>query len=570
MKHVLIFNLFISTNLTGMLTTNFAKKTTDDIYNIMALVEQNKKPDKLGLTGFFRKSYADNLFSIKITPREWLNDIVNAQHTYLLLCKQFLPIYKKCITHVLPFDICKHIDITYAQLWNKEIKKSFITTTLGPVEFSNTPNLTISNDGHYFTHDIPLTVHDDKFKLMNREHNTIHHINSEYNKPVYFSPNNEYCIIKDNTETYFYNFFTDQLTSLIEKETQQCFGITISNDSQYILFEGRDKISQSVPIYKLWSLDAQGIPEQIPLKDDLYHSMIVMFHPDSKHIIHNAYKDKLYLYNLETSDNKKITSKHNKDVFCIDKLTFNRNNTRILAETDLREYGNYGLTVFNIEDLNNVTSITLPPQSCHKEKNIPAMCIPHKNMLTHITNEGRTLELLDENSQVITAHYAKEKTYITTLAVDNSGNYLAAGHSDGTIMIWNIFSSNPTEYEKIFMKSNGTITSLTFSDNQLLLSASDKFENLGIERYTKCGNVILWDVYGNQIINFGDNIVNSIISPNGKTIIITSQGFNSISRHYNITLLQYTLNKKALKNTQIKELTLAQLSMLMNEWNKTT
>jgi WD40 repeat protein len=521
----------MSTNLTGMLTTNFTKKTTDDMYNIMALVEQNKKTDRTGLTGFFRKSYADNLSSIETL--EQLHDTTDAQYKYLLFCKQFLPIYKKCIAHVLPLDICKHIDITYSLINNKIINENCLPSIeiYGKSLNGYKPHLTISNNGHYFSHDIAYKdshyfshditykLGDSKTKLRNIQTNQeIYSVYASSGDPVvYFSPNNEYCVIKGPFKSYLYNI-SQRNEHLLNNDT--CYGITISNNSQYILIEGRHEMAQSTPTYTLWTLDAQGIPHPTPLKNDLYHSMAVAFHPDNKHIIHNTCRDILNLYTIATQEDKEITSGYDENVYCIKTLTFNSDNTRIIAKTDLNDYGKYGHILFNIENLDNVTSITLPPQSCHKKKYISAMCIPHKNMLTHITNEGRTLELLDENAQVITAHHAKEKTYITTLAVDSTGNYLAIGHSDGTIIIWHLYNVKTHKNEKFKATSNGVIKTLTFGENNLLLSQS----TLGkawdtLEPTPTSGAAILWDIYGNKIIDSKDTIVTSIMSPNGKSII---------------------------------------------------
>lgn len=564
MKHIFIFSLLISTNVTGMITIDFLSKTHDDLYAIIAKVEENKL-QKNG-PAFLRECVSKGKFEII----EQINQRDDTNKKCFLLYKQYLSFYKKCIAIFLPHEICKEIDLLYAQLKNIGRKETFIKTTKGPWENhrynEGKPHLIISNDGYYFAHTISKIP-----ELIYTKNNFHKTINTGYRNPLYFSPDNNYCIIKDSYKTCFYNLIQQKELTLIEKNEHQCFGITISNDSQYILFEGRDKIRQSTPIYFLWTLNANGVPQKINLKNNLLHSMTVIFHPDNNHIVHSQYQDELRLYNIVTAEDIIISPKRDENVFCIDTLTLTLDNTTIIAKTlhrDLNTQPNYIL--FNIENLDKVTAIPLSPQSYHKEtSDLPILSIPNKKMLTHIINEGRTLQLIDHNAQCIASYDTKNNTHITALTVDPTGSYLAVGHSDGTIIIWNLFSSDPAQYDKTPIRSYDPITSLTFTDNQLLFSQSRAKEPASM-----LGNAILWDVYGNEIMNnLGDNIIDSIISPNGKTINVVSTTLQwhperaSLCEHL-FTLTTYYQKDEVLAQYGYNGPNLAQLSRLINEWDK--
>jgi WD40 repeat protein len=469
MKYTLLSLVLISTQLSGMITTNVSTHKDDDFYKY---------------------------------------------------------VYKKEIVRSLPLDVCNHIDHLYALLRNKTIRESLIKTT----GMQGYKKLFISNNGHYYAY-----ANDYNIELRDIEQSNIIGTFSSRTKktPIYFSPSNDYCVIKSGASpgirqtTYLYNFIQSQKHIITPKEHYYCSGITISHDSKYVVY--KDKNGGIISKYTPWILDDQGTPQEITLKNNYFtSSRAVIFHPDSKHIIHNKYQGELYLYNLETGENKIIFHAKNSNTDHIDKLTLISDNKKIIAETRFKSdfsYDPHHYILFNIENLDNVTSVAIPQQSCDTKKQLPVMAIPYKNIITHIGDCGRTLQLLDDKTlQCITTHTTQEGVYITALAVDNSGNYLAVGYSDGTIMIWHLFSSDPAKYEKTCMQTkNGFIKSLTFSENQLLLSQSqscDFFDDK--EAIPTPGTAILWDIYGNEITHFGDNIVASIMSPNGKTIIITS------------------------------------------------
>jgi WD40 repeat protein len=464
---------------------------------------------------------------------------------------------KTDIARNLPYEICKYIDFLYAQLTNNKRKESFIKTTRGPWntfyhQIKEHP-LVISNNGHYFAHNFA-----NNSQLICTQTNPIETINTGYTSPTHFSPNNTYCVIKDYDGPYLYNLINKNKYSLIEKEKNSCLGITISNNSQYVLLEGRHKIQQSKPIYFLWTLNEKGEPYKIGSENLLYPSFAAIFHPNNQYIIHNSRYDELRLYNIATTEDIIISDQRDDNVYLLDKLTITADNKTVLATTQPKEIdAQPDYILFNIENLDKVTALTLTPQSCYKNTELPVLSIPHKQMLTHITDQGHILQLVDHNQKQITKHRTTNGTHITALTVDTTGNYLAIGHSDGTIIIWNIFNSNPAHYEKTCIKSNDSIKSLTLTDNQLLLSQSTS---------TGTGDAAcLWDVCGNKIMNFGNNIMNSIISPNGKTINIVCRPLqeNPFNRH-TVTLTTYYLTDEVLSLLNNKP-NLGQLSRLINE-----
>jgi len=122
MKYTLLSLVLISTQLTGMETTNVSSKKNDDLYAIMEKVEQNKPKPCKGLS-FLRECLSSH-YKGEIGLNDMLMQIHNKDvkdNAYFLLCKNYLPFYKKCIIHILPLDIRKQIDNLYAQLKNTHL-----------------------------------------------------------------------------------------------------------------------------------------------------------------------------------------------------------------------------------------------------------------------------------------------------------------------------------------------------------------------------------------------------------------------------------------------------------------
>lgn len=525
MKHILIFSLCISTNLIGMKITNssdFTHKTHDEIYKIMEGI--NKKS----------KLHNDDLLT-----------------------------YKKCLIRILPLEICKQIDQYGALLRNQIIQKYYIPRTMTQVDLYSPyqPELNISNNGNYFMHNANECT-----SLMDSSNWVVLSFTTN---SVFFSPNNKYCIIRCLTGTKFYSF-SDFCTKQRKLSNPDVLSnvVGISNDCNHFILASRENATPSIPRYNLFTINKKGLPEDIHLENNLYDAKAIAFHPDNIHIFHNKNNDTLNLYNINTRENKEIASYCDKNVNHFSHLTFNHDNTKMIARTIFHSLDKYstqgGYMIFNIENLDNVTSITLPLQSCHEKAELPVLSIPHKKMLTHITNEGRMLILLDEEVRPVASHTAPKNSYISALAIDYTGNHIAIGHSNGTIIIWNIYNANPNQYDKVIVITNGIVKSLIFSKNQLLLSQSKWSKIPNTIKNIPLSSTLLLDVHGNTILDFGNNIVNSIMSKNGKKIITISQEKQS-SGKYTSTLTAYSLRSKQIQQLykeQKKQLTLAQMRAL--------
>ena len=559
MKHIFLSFLLIPIHIAGMITPEFLSKTDDDLYAIMTDVEQNKFLEN---GSQFLKKCVSNGNSEIIEQIDHRSSVNNRN---FLPYQNYRSFYKKCIARILPYEICKHIDDIYAELKNIKRKETFIKTTRGPgPDYHCQIHLNMSNNGNHFSHNILR----DRELIDTEKSDSSKTIKTGYRNPIDFSPNNNYCIIKDSYKTYFYNLIQQTELNLMEKKETLCFGITFSNNSQHILFEGRDKIQQSRAIYFLSTLNENGIPQKFILQNKLFGTQTVLFHPDNNHIIHNRFGDELHLYNITTTEDSIISPLKNGNVF-IDTLTLTPDNKTIIAKIVHDPSTLPDHIVFNIENLDKVSAITLPPQSCHAEADLPVLSIPHKKMLTQITNQGCTLQLLDHETQPLISHCAPKDSYITALTVDTTGTYLAVGHSDGTIMIWSLFGTTPANYEKTWIKTTGIVKTLTISANLLLLSQS-KSNKSGTQTV---GDAILWDLYGNQIIYFGDKVIASMMSSNGKTINIVTATLHedpfTICNwiYYPITETHYQTDK-LLAQYKCDGPSLAHLSRLINEWNK--
>lgn len=519
---------------------------------------------------------------MEITEQKNIEKKLEAPDKYTLFCKQYLPFYKTCIASFLPHDICKHIDIFSALLNNKVIQEKCITKILHSGRSYNTdaPQLSISNNGYYLAHNVcnhVILVKNICFNLINlKTKEFLTTFRAADRNSICFSPNNKYCIMGGGNacNTGIYNLSNKRMWNIVDYTNDQVFEVIISNDSRYILIKCGPTYAKA--LYELREIDAQEKVVEHYLEWPMHGSMAAAFHPDGKHIVHNRSDDKkrntLYSYEIISTGmhisrwDKQITE-YNESVNCINTLEFNNDNTRIIAETQLTDSDACGHIVFNIENLDNVTSVILPPQSCHQTKKLPVLSIPHTKMITHITDNGCTLQLFNEAAHVIATHNAPHNSYISALATDNTGNYLAIGHSNGTIIIWDLCSKNKT-----IITSNGVIESLTFGNNQLLLSQSKLGDVWNTPNPTPTpGRALLLDVYGNTIFNFGNNIVNSIMSKNGKNIIIISLELKwddqALIPNWNrlLTLTSYDLHDKQIAEiykTQKNTSTLAKMCML--------
>ncbi len=524
------------------------------------------------LFSMITEEYFDKILAIS-QPKldKWSND--RSKEKYISFYKNYLPLYTKCIATILPEDVFQHINDLYTKLAFSKI--------IGSKSTSNMPTLAISNDGHYYTHNIPLwhpkSQHNITLVMNTNNERFIDTLPSASSEVIY-SPNNEYCVLINHPDKYksdisFYNIAQKRHVPLTQKAMERA--IIISNDSKYILV--KQKHPQFPPCeYKLWAIDAQGIPQEKTLKkkphpcDDLnilYAARSVIFLSDNEHIIYNDRQNQLQFCDIATQRSEIITPRSNIYEYKFHSLenpVITTDNKRLLLKRYYLDPSKYDYALFNLETLKDIEPIIIPPQSCH-DAELPILSIPHKHIFTYITDKGCTLHIIDEKGQTVASHNTENDSYITTLAVDSTGNYLASGYSNGTIMIWNLSNNNPTKYTKIFKKNKGSIISLTFNDNQLLLShALSRITHTDVvvnpdsyhtRRQTYMdGSAILWDMYGNKIINFGDNIIKSVMSRNGKSIIVISIEPSGYTMYEpTLTLKQYTFHENlyAYKNNEL-------------------
>jgi len=537
MKYIFFFLLIINSQLTCMDVWNLLEKRHDKIYSIA----KNKK------------------------------DLMRCYKNYLC--------YKHCITQILPIDLCKYIDDFSALVHREKIKKSFSKDIVVVESKDNysVPHLFVSNNGRYYCHNIPYYLGDSGFRLMDINPDKLDLIKKFYawdnHKSMVFSPNSKYCIINEDKKTALYHFANQKKFNLRIQDYRDYYlhKIIMSNDSKYILLEEFKNGNFSHCKYTLCTVDEKGIPTTIPLylgnsdlpKEKRYlldliaGSCTAVFHPDSKHIIHCPLSDRLDLYTIESSENK-IIKPASKETNSIQTLS-NAADKKIIANTwDATKI------LFDIENPDKIISKILPKQITGT---LPIICIPHKNLFTHMLLNTFPLQLINQEEKVVATQVIPGAA-VTALATTITGDYLAVGYSNGTIMVWNLCNPDPEKFEKIYLKSKGIIEKLTFSDNQLLLSQSKSGEFWDTAEPTSTpGTAILWDVHGNEIINFGNNIVNSIMSKNGKTIIIVSAKLkatgNGISPWKRLLTLATYHNKKQPDNyVSRKEYTLTDLKKL--------
>jgi len=298
------------------------------------------------------------------------------------------------------------------------------------------------------------TTHSNK----NKNHVLIKRINLE-------DPRQSKLIISDNN-----NFFTRNIS--YGEET--IYRFVIAPDKKNILIDFRTNLIPSMPRYRLFKVNHKGLLNGVYLKNNLTQASAVNFLPNNEQIIYSDYDNRLHLYDIATSDSTQITFNGDEIIGNIINVTF-INDDRILAKTISKKYDtyHYGHVLFNIKNLDNVTTVTFPEQSCHK-KMLPVLCIPYPKMFTHITDNGRTLQLLDETMNIVASHSAPENSYISAMAIDPEGKNLAIGHSNGTIIIYGILFDKMNEKDVI--KTYGIIKSLTFDKNGSL-SFKQKIRN---------------------------------------------------------------------------------------------
>jgi U3 small nucleolar RNA-associated protein 12 len=95
--------------------------------------------------------------------------------------------------------------------------------------------------------------------------------------------------------------------------------------------------------------------------------------------------------------------------------------------------------------------------------------------------------IIDLKTGLLTRKLTSDKSEVTCLCLDSTGNYLAVGYHNGVIILYDIFDDyNPT---KRFSLHKSAITSLQFNKTNNLLASGSKDTN-----------IFIWDIIGEAVL----------------------------------------------------------------------
>lgn len=480
------------------------------------------------------KTFGDSYYQLINTAEK-----LKALKKYINLIREVLPtendeienhsifssyITKKWIHSLIPLGIIKekYTDQTF------DLKK--------PYNRKTSATLNISNNGAYLIHDFCASSQSSHIELYNTEENR-----PEYQCPAinqqrtYFSPNNKYMVIVNPFQKiYLYSITKQKEHLLCTSENLECT-IVISDNGQYILRQAFAPFKDYETSYALWHIDEDNNPHHVDLGNSVSHSTSVIFHPNNEHLLH-IHHGNIYLYDIITGTDRNLTARKEKNSSMYGDLILSADKNQVICKTknqrntSLSDQINY--VILNIENLKNVT-LSLTPL-CYS-KDLPPVCIPYKNLIAYCSENKTLLGLLNKKAKLI-ASYKKQSHYLSTLATSDTGDYLASGYSNGTIIIWNLSTPQKSITGKKIIGSDLPIHKLRFTDHQLLFSQS-KLE-LSLPQ-KKSGQALLWDINGNAIMNFGDTIFDAEITKSGNTIIVINNTIHQRPRPSNLTLTCY-------------------------------
>ena len=386
-----------------------------------------------------------------------------------------------------------------------------------------TPPLFITNDGHYLMHNLSSKF-GSRLRLLNIEKQPAKTKNFfstfSFQYAFSFSPDNRYCIVQGHPYIFVYNIQTETRYPLILPDyLDNVRTIAISKNSKHILIYGIKGNDTTHNRYALWSFDEHDVPQPVPLTAPAWkHIAFAFFHPKSEQIECNFYTKKLYSCPIATPND--LIKQKNKAFF----FTFGQrsplSDEKHLINYSQLEDSEVVETLFTISNKSNPIAI----ERQESADIIDRHCIPNKSLLTHITDNGTTLQLFGMTGQPVASHTTKNGTRICALATEPTGDYCASGYTDGTIIIWDLTDSkNRITGTKIQMPG-GKIRSLTFTGNQLLLCQSGKIISGSSSEKTEppTSAAILCDVHGNIIRDFGLTMA-SAISTKGNRIVTVSE-----------------------------------------------
>jgi len=423
----------------------------------------------------------------------------------------------------------------------------------------------INRNGTYVIHNFCNESEKPEIKLYNietKENECLHQSKEE--QQVYLSPDNKYILIVDQYQgIYLYDIPTKQKNFLYEPYNQET-DISISNDSKHILMRQLLPFKDYRIKYKLWHVNDDMIPQEVNSDNNcLSASKLAIFHPDNKHIFHLK-EGKIYLYDIVKKTDKELNP-HNirnpikKNYIFHDYLALSLDKKHIVSKiknprnTSLSDHFNY--VVLDIQNTENIPCTLLPPS--YKDYLSP-LCIPHQDLIAYCSENKTLLQLLNKKQRLI-ASYARKENWISALASDKNGDYLACGYLDGLIVLWNVSDPQNRISNKKLVSLNVPIRHITFTDNQLLFAHS---KSLLLTPTKNPGQAILWDAQGNHIIDFGNSIYDAHINQNGTCITVIKTDMQSRNSVKNLTLTCYNLNP------QLPGLTLKQAYNLWQESRK--
>lgn len=425
---------------------------------------------------------------------------------------------------------------TYVALHSKLVKQLLTHTTIYNNQkriFANeTTSLKITHNGHHFVHN----PHFDYGSFLHlwkttKEPVEIAKIFSGYdvNYAIHFSPNGAYCIIMRKNETFIHDIATGKEHALtLPDYFDNIQKLRISPDSKHLMTYGIEGTNGLFRRFALWSLDENNNPHPIPLTSSYWEWFVAdaLFHPDNKNLICNFNAKKLSLCPIATPNEKDINNieiECNKDYLYVRKLTQTGDDKYVLAKSSGRKHSPDML--FSLHEETQVPPIAMPNLLPNRAGCwIKNRYIPHKQLFTHIIDCGTTLQLLDSTMQLVAHHSTKNGAYICALAVESTGNYLASGYSNGTVIIWDLTTMDNRIIGTKITVPGGEVRSLTFGTNQLLLCQTGKTLWPDCSRKTEplISTALLCDIHGDTIMDFGLTIA-SIMSKKGNRIVTISE-----------------------------------------------
>jgi len=398
-----------------------------------------------------------------------------------------------------------------------------------------TPSLKITHDGYHFAHNILFDERQLRLWQIEKKpaeiQKTLSHYDLKY--AIYFSRSGRYCIVrggKRNLYPFVYDIPTNtQYPLILPDYIDTIRKIRISPNNKHIMICGlKENMDRR---FALWSLDERNQPHPILLTAPIWDKFVAdtIFHSDNKHLICNFYAKKLSLCSLAKPDELTHETKTNdKDYFSLLELVTTTDGNYVLAKSTSNK--NIPDMLFSLCENTQMPPVAIPHQSQQQRPWVKNRYIPHKQLFTHIINNGTTLQLLDTNMEVVAHHSTKIGAQIRALAVEPTGDYIASGYSDGTVIIWDLTRIKSRIIGTKITVPGGPIRSLMFSANQLLLCQTGKkiWNNFSDELEAQASTALLCDVNGNTIIDFGPTIA-SIMSKKGNRIITISEELQPIN-----------------------------------------